>query len=122
MANTKSAIKRERIAQRRQERNVAVKSSTRTFVKKARSVITTNPGEAMADIVAAISALDRAAKKGVIHKNNASRRKSRLMKAFNAASAVEVVTPEAAPEPKKATRAKTAGAKGRTTTTRATKK
>ena len=122
MANTKSAIKRERIAEKRHERNVAVKSSTRTFVKKARSVIATNPGDAMADIVAAISALDRAAKKGVIHKNNASRRKSRLMKAFNVASSAEAVTPEAAPEAKKTQRAKASGTKGRTTTSRATKK
>ncbi len=114
MANTKSAIKRERIAEKRHERNVAVKSSTRTFVKKARSLVDTNAAEAQADIVAAISALDRAAKKGVIHKNNASRRKSRLMKAFNRAIAVKA-TPEAAPEAKKPTRAKATGTRSRTT-------
>jgi small subunit ribosomal protein S20 len=113
MANTKSAIKRERIAEKRHQRNVAVKSSTRTFVKRARSLIESNTGEAQADIVAAISALDRAAKKGVIHKNNASRRKSRLMKAFNAAMAVEA-QPEVAPEAKKPTRAKAAGTRTRT--------
>lgn len=122
MANTKSAIKRERIAEKRHERNVAVKSSTRTFVKKARSTIAANAGEAMADIVAAISALDRAAKKGVIHKNNASRRKSRLMKAFNQANSAEAVAPEAAPTAKKTTRAKATGAKSRTSTGRTTKK
>jgi small subunit ribosomal protein S20 len=113
MANTKSAIKRDRIAEKRHERNVAVKSSTRTFVKRARSIIDTNAGEAQADIVAAISALDRAAKKGVIHKNNASRRKSRLMKAFNRAVAVEA-KPEAAPEVKKPTRTRAAGTRART--------
>lgn len=102
MANTKSAIKREKIAAKRHARNVAVKSSTRTFVKKARATITANPGEAMADIIAAISALDRAAKKGVIHRNNASRRKSRLMKAFNKANAPV----EAAPAAEAATPAK----------------
>jgi small subunit ribosomal protein S20 len=112
MANTKSAIKRERIAEKRHERNVAVKSSTRTFVKRARSVIESNAGEAQADIVAAISALDRAAKKGVIHKNNASRRKSRLMKAFNAAMVVEA-KPEAAPEAKKPSRTKATGTRSR---------
>src|SRR5947209_14275741 len=103
MANTKSAIKRERNAEKRHQRNVAVKSSTRTFVKKARSSIAANPGEAQADIIAAISALDRATKKGVIHRNNASRRKSRLMKAFNVAISTEATTPEAAPEVKKTT-------------------
>lgn len=114
MANTKSAIKREKIAEKRHARNVAVKSSTRTFVKKARSIIEATPGEAQADIVAAISALDRAAKKGVIHKNNASRRKSRLMKAFNKAVVVEAV-PEAAPEAKKPSRSRAAGTRTRTT-------
>jgi small subunit ribosomal protein S20 len=114
MANSKSALKREKIAAKRHERNVAVKSSTRTFVKKARSTITANPGEAMADIIAAVSALDRAAKKGVIHKNNASRRKSRLMKAFNVANAPQVATPEAAPEAKKPTRSRATATKSRT--------
>jgi small subunit ribosomal protein S20 len=85
MANTKSAIKRQKIAEKRHARNVAVKSATRTFVRKARNAITSDPAEAGAEILAAISALDRAAKKGVIHKNNAARRKSRLMKAYNAA-------------------------------------
>jgi small subunit ribosomal protein S20 len=122
MANTKSAIKREKIAEKRHARNVAVKSATRTFVKKARTAITASPAEAQADIIAAVSALDRAAKKGVIHKNNASRRKSRLMKAFNAAVSAEAVPPEAAPEAKKTTRARSTGTKARTGTTRATKK
>lgn len=120
MANTKSAIKREKIAEKRHARNVAVKSSTRTFVKKARAVINTNAAEAQDDIRAAISALDKAAKKGVIHKNNASRRKSRLMKAFNAAVSAEA-KPEAAPEAKKPSRARATGTRTRTTKS-ATKK
>jgi small subunit ribosomal protein S20 len=122
MANTKSAVKRERNAEKQHERNVAVKSSTRTFVKRARSTIAANPGEAQADIVAAISSLDRAVIKGVIHKNNASRRKSRLMKAFNVANTVEAATPTVAPEAKKTTRAKPTGAKRRTVAARTTKK
>ena len=85
MANTKSAIKRIITSQKRHQRNQAVKSSTRTFVKKARNAITANPAEAQTDIIAAVSALDRAAKKGIIHPNNAARRKSRLMKRYNAA-------------------------------------
>ena len=85
MANTKSAIKHIRTSQRRYERNVAVKSETRTYVKKARTAIAEQPAESQAELLAAISALDRAARKGVIHRNNAARRKSRLMKRYNAA-------------------------------------
>lgn len=102
MANSKSAIKRMRTSEKRHQRNVAVKSATRTFVKKARLAIAQDPADAQAQLVAAISALDRAAKKGVIHANNAARRKSRLMKRFNTAAAAQAVqaaapAPEAAP-------------------------
>lgn len=87
MANTKSALKRIRTSEKKRQRNMAVKSATRTHVKKARIAITQNPADAQAEVVAAISALDRAAKKGVIHPNNAARRKSRLMKRYNASIA-----------------------------------
>lgn len=87
MANTKSALKRIKTSEKKRQRNMAVKSATRTYVRKARTAIAQNPAEAQDDLVAAISALDRAARKGVIHPNNAARRKSRLMKRFNAASA-----------------------------------
>ncbi|GAC1398811.1 MAG: hypothetical protein NVSMB52_12390 [Chloroflexota bacterium] len=111
MANTKSAIKRMRTSEKRHQRNVAVKSSTRTFVKKARQAIVSAPTEAKSELVVAISALDRAAKKGVIHANNAARRKSRLMKQFNAAAAVAAAPPveaaaKAAPARAKRTRSK----------------
>lgn len=86
MANIKAAIKHIKTSERRHQRNQAVKSSTRTYVKKARTAIVQNPAEAPAQIQAAISALDRAAKKGVIHPNNAARRKSRLMKRYNAST------------------------------------
>ena len=89
MANTKSAIKRIKVSAKKHQRNVAVKSAAKTYVKKARSAIVEKPDEAQADVVAAISALDRAAKKGVIHRNNAARRKSRLMKRYNAAIAAQ---------------------------------
>ncbi|HEX6506996.1 MAG TPA: 30S ribosomal protein S20 [Chloroflexota bacterium] len=115
MANTKSAIKRQKIAEKRHARNVAVKSATRTYVKKARTAVSTSAAEAQSDLLAAISALDRAAKKGVIHRNNAARRKSRLMKAFNAANAPVAAEPEPAPapeapapKPKRASRARSA--------------
>jgi small subunit ribosomal protein S20 len=88
MANTKSALKRIKTSEKRRQRNMAVKSATRTYVKKARTAIAQNEAESQAEVVAAISALDRAARKGVIHPNNAARRKSRLMKRFNAANAL----------------------------------
>lgn len=84
MANTKSALKRIKTSEKRHQRNMAVKSATRTYVKKARMSIARNPAEAHDDLIAAISALDRAVKKGVLHRNNAARRKSRLMKRYNA--------------------------------------
>ena len=79
MANTKSAKKRIRSNARRQERNVMYKSQVKTTVKKAeQSIFSGEPNEEA--IRSAISTLDKAAVKGIIHKNNAARRKSRLMK------------------------------------------
>ncbi len=80
MANTKSAIKHIRTSEKRRERNRAVKSTARTYVKRARTAISRDTAEAGTAIVTAIRALDKAAQKGVIHRNNAARRKSRLVK------------------------------------------
>ncbi len=80
MANTKSAIKHIRTSERRRVRNRAVKTTARTYVKRARQAIFQSPAESTAQITDAIQALDRAAQKGVIHRNNAARRKSRLIK------------------------------------------
>ncbi|MGH2521988.1 MAG: 30S ribosomal protein S20 [Anaerolineales bacterium] len=81
MANTASALKRIRSNERKRVRNKIVRSKTRTAVRVAREQIAdANPDEARKATLAAISALDKAAQKGVIHKNNAARRKSRLMK------------------------------------------
>ncbi len=87
MPNTRSAIKMARVAERRRLRNKAVRSSVRTFVRKAERAVGASAGEAVEAVKEAISALDKAATKGVIHRNNASRRKSRLMKKLNRASA-----------------------------------
>jgi len=85
LANLKSAIKRTRQEPKRRMRNRVVKSRMRTSVKRAQSAITAeDEGAAQAAVVAAISQIDRAAAKGVIHPNNAARRKSRLMKRLNA--------------------------------------
>jgi len=86
VANTKSAIKRIRSSRRKQERNRVFRSRARTFVKKARRLIEEGQFDEAEEVVRqAISALDKAAEKGIIHKNNAARRKSRLMRRFNQA-------------------------------------
>ena len=87
MANIKSAIKRNKQNEKKRVRNRIYRGTARTFVAKARTAITKKDAEAAkAATLEAISALDKAAQKGVIHKNNAARRKSRLMKQFNALS------------------------------------
>jgi small subunit ribosomal protein S20 len=81
LANIKSQIKRNKQNEKRRQRNRVYRGRARTEVKKARVVIESKDlEEARQATLAAISALDKAAEKGVIHKNNASRRKSRLMK------------------------------------------
>ena len=81
MANTKSAIKRIKQNQRRRLRNRLFSGRARTYVKNAHSTIEEGtPEEARAATMAAISALDKAAEKGIVHKNNAARRKGRLMR------------------------------------------
>lgn len=84
MANSKSAEKRIRVAERRRQRNRPFRSMARTFVKKADLAIRSGDQEtAAAAVQTACSILDRVAGKGIIHKNNAARRKSRLMARFN---------------------------------------
>ncbi len=88
MANSKSAKKRIRVAERRRDRNKPLRTEARTFVKKAEVAIAAgDAGEAEAATLKAVSVLDRVADKGVIHKNNAARRKSRLMAKYNALAA-----------------------------------
>ena len=88
MANTKSAIKRIRSSRRRAEHNQVTRSTARTYVKRARQLIEQGSlDEAETVVVQAVSALDKAAEKGVIHRNNAARRKSRLVKMLNQAKA-----------------------------------
>lgn len=81
MANIKSQIKRNKQNEKRRIRNRVFLGRARTYVKKARVEIDEkNVDEARKATLVAISELDRAVAKGVIHKNNAARRKSRLMK------------------------------------------
>jgi small subunit ribosomal protein S20 len=86
LANTQSAEKRARQALKAYDRNRWYRGRARTFVKRARALIDSGDVEAAEDVVRrACKALDKAAQKGVIHRNNAARRKSRLVKAFNKA-------------------------------------
>ena len=89
MANTKSALKQIRVAERKRLRNRPVKTRVKNALGKAVASIAGNAGaeDTLAAVTEAISQLDRAASKGVIHPNNAARRKSRLMKRLNAARA-----------------------------------
>ncbi len=80
MANIHSAIKRNRSSKRRAVRNQVTRSTARSAVKDARLAIASGE-DVTKNVNAAASALDKAAEKGVIHKRNAARRKSRLMKA-----------------------------------------
>ncbi len=84
MANTTAALKEIRKTSRRRARNRLVRTSTRTMVKNATRAI--EDGEANSEqlLREAMSALDKAASKGVFHKNAASRRKARLAKKLKA--------------------------------------
>ena len=86
MANTKSAIKRIRSSEKRRLRNRRFRTQARTYIKRARAQIEAGQlEEARKTVALAIRALDKAAEKGIIHKNNAARRKSRLMRRLNQA-------------------------------------
>jgi small subunit ribosomal protein S20 len=108
VANIKSQIKRNRQNDKRRLRNRVYRGTARIAVKSARTAIEEGVPESKAALVSAISALDKAAEQGVLHKNNAARRKSRLMKAFAKMEPVKVeaepamTEPVAEPEPKKA--------------------
>jgi small subunit ribosomal protein S20 len=81
LANIKSAIKRNKQNEKKRVRNRVYRGEARTYVARARTAIQGKDSEAAkAATLEAISALDKAAQKGVLHKNNAARRKSRLMK------------------------------------------
>jgi small subunit ribosomal protein S20 len=82
LANIKSQIKRNRQNEKRRLRNRVFRGSARTAIREAHAAIESGDAASKEAVLAAISRLDKAAEKGVIHKNNAARRKSRLMKAL----------------------------------------
>lgn len=89
MPQSKSAQKQVRVAEKRQLRNKSVRSLCKTNITKAERLIFSGELEAAKQAVAeAINSLDKAAEKGIIHPNNAARRKSRLMKKLNEAQSL----------------------------------
>ena len=88
VANTKSAIKRIKIAERNRLRNKAYKSAVKTLMKKYLTAVDTYAGnptpeakqEVLSRMAAAYSKIDKAVKRGVLHPNNGARKKSRLVK------------------------------------------
>lgn len=84
MANIKSAKKRVLVAAVKTERNKAIKSKVKTSIKKVESAVAEGNKEAAAEALKnATVEIDKATTKGVYHKNNASRKVSRLAKAVN---------------------------------------
>jgi small subunit ribosomal protein S20 len=84
LANTKSAMKQIRSSARKRERNQVFRSRSRTLINKTRRLIAEGRiEEAREEAQRAIVTLDKAAEKGIIHKNKAARCKSRLMKRLN---------------------------------------
>jgi len=83
MANIKSSKKRVLIAEANRQRNVAFKTSIKTAVKKALALATESDKEALATAISNVYKLcDKAVSKGILHKNTAARKKSRLVLAI----------------------------------------
>jgi small subunit ribosomal protein S20 len=114
LAHSKSALKRWRQSIERRDRNRSMKSRTRTLLTKALGAISDDANAAEDAVREAISALDRAAQKGVIHANAAARGKSRLLKRFHLGQANAVAAAAAGTSsetPKRATRPSSAAPK-----------
>ncbi len=90
MATHKDALKRHRQSLKRRERNRRVKGGIRKGTKRVRLAVQAGDLETAQEWLAiTIKRLDKAAEKGVIHKNNAARRKSRLTRLVNQALAAQ---------------------------------
>jgi len=95
LARSKSSQKQMRVSEKRRLRNKSIRSLCKTNITKAEKLIFLGERDsAQSAVVAAIGSLDKAAEKGVIHPNNAARRKSRLMKKLNQALALSSAEPE----------------------------
>lgn len=83
MANIKSAIKRARTSEQRRLRNKQVKSRMRSAIRRFVDAVESDAGDLEARLNEAVSMIDRAVTKGIVHKNQAARKKSQLYRAFN---------------------------------------
>lgn len=88
LANTPSARKRIRTNERRRIRNVMVRSKLKTLVKKSVQATHASAPTSVETLASALKALDQAANKGIIHRNQADRRKSRLVRRYNIANSI----------------------------------
>ncbi len=86
MANNKSAIKRVKITAKKTARNNIIRSKVRNSIRKFKIAVTTNGENTEATLKSAISQIDKAVSKGILHRNNADRKKSRLTKRLNKAA------------------------------------
>lgn len=86
MPNIKSAIKRVKVTKAKTLKNTIRKSALKTVIKKAKTTIASNDASATQSFKEAVTAIDKAAAKNLIHKNTAARRKSQLAKALNVAN------------------------------------
>lgn len=103
MANTRSSKKDLRRIAKRRVRNMGTRTALKTHVKKVRTAAASGDGATTKDaLVSASSAIDKAAQRGIIHKNQASRRKSRAAKAANKLAATKTEPKAAKPKAKKA--------------------
>ena len=120
MPVSKSAQKQVRVTERRRLRNKPIRTLCKTNITKAERLIFLGELEAAQEaVVVAISSLDKAAEKGIIHPNNAARRKSRLMEKLNQAQASTEAKPKAVKAKPKAAKAKPKVAKTKTKATKA---
>ncbi len=87
MAKNRSAMKRARKIERRTLRNRMLRSSLRTSIKKFEQSLNAGAEDVQAKLRKALVAIDKAVTKGILHKNAAARKKSRLTKKFNATNA-----------------------------------
>ena len=85
MPNIKSAKKRVKVIATKTRRNRALNSNLKTTIKKAEAALASSSGDSAAAVTLAIKRIDQAAAKGLLHKNTAARRKSRLARKLNAA-------------------------------------
>jgi small subunit ribosomal protein S20 len=94
LLRSKSGQKAARSSKRKQARNRSIMSATKTYVAKAEKLIQENDAESVKAVIKAVSNLDKAAKKKVIHPNTASRRKSRLTKKLSKAKIAPAASAE----------------------------